>query len=157
MIRHALDRQKCVETVVIVLWLMFMTHRAWKTSIIFTGCNHSLRDYKITASSSSVIYSSSARIWRAFSPRIKKSPQRSSEPDTPSIIKTSLHEITRRGIYKGNFMQTQLTHTNGAHDMLHGCGGHGLGIQKPTWAPRGKSTGNSGARPCMTCRRPAID
>ena len=49
-----------------ILWLKFMTHRTWKTSIIFTGFDHSLRHYQITASGSSVIYTSSTRIWRAF-------------------------------------------------------------------------------------------
>ena len=49
-----IGRQKWVKKVVIVLWLTFMTHRTWKTSIIFTGFDHSLWHYKITASSSSV-------------------------------------------------------------------------------------------------------
>ena len=54
-IKPALDRRKCIEKVVIVLWLMFMTHRAWKTFSIFTTFDYSLRDYKITASSSAVL------------------------------------------------------------------------------------------------------
>ena len=62
-----------------------------------------------------------------------------------------------KDIDKGNFMQTQLTTINGAHDMLHGYGGHGFAIQKPTWAPRGQSTGNSGVSPCITYMRPTID
>ena len=55
-----------------VYWLMFMTHRARKTPIIFTGFDHSLRDDKIAASSSSAIYSSGTHIWRAVLPRIKQ-------------------------------------------------------------------------------------
>ena len=38
-------------------------------------------------------------------------------------------------------MQTQLINTNGAHDMLHGYGGHGLSKQKPMWPHVGKALG----------------
>ena len=46
-------------------------------------------------------------------------------------------------------MQTPLTNTNGAHDVLHGYVGHGLAIQKQMWDQRGQINGNSGASPCI--------
>ena len=54
-------------------------------------------------------------------------------------------------------MQIKLANTNGAHDVLHVYVGYALAIEKQMWGPRGQSTGNSGASPCITYMRPAID
>ena len=65
--------------------------------------------------------------------------------------------LLEKDIHKGNSLQTQLASTNGAHDGPHVYVGYGLATQKQTWAPRGQSTGNSGASPCITFMRPTIE
>ena len=45
------------------------------------------------------------------------------------------------------FQIIKLASTHGPHDGLYGLDGHGLATQKPTWAPRGQSIGNSGVSP----------